>query len=291
MVSGVHRIVLFCNDTETSRDWYERAGFTYKRGYDGMHWFELGDGELLLHPGTPGAEDNRPTIHVAVPELDNTFERIRAADLRPVDHQQPGVTLEAPVQRPWGDREFELQDPDGQWWAFNQEPDRQEGVTQDVSASSLLEALDFLLEETFPGHPQPGNAFLDSGTSWWHTLDSISAEEASSAIVPGGTTIAGHLAHASFYLRIFREFDLGRTDPVDWDESWQVKQVDEEQWRALRKELDQEYQSVLSLIKERPGDWPTDRIGGAFGMVAHSAYHLGAIRQMVQVVRSRAVDD
>ena len=86
MVSGVHRIVLFCSDTEKSREWYQRAGFDYQRGYDGMYWFAVGDAELMLHPGNPGVDGNRPTIHVTVAGLDQTFERIRATGLEPGDH-------------------------------------------------------------------------------------------------------------------------------------------------------------------------------------------------------------
>jgi len=41
------------------------------------------------------------------------FARAVAEGLCPVDHQQPDVELDGPVARPWGDREFELEDPDG----------------------------------------------------------------------------------------------------------------------------------------------------------------------------------
>lgn len=159
-------------------------------------------------------------------------------------------------------------------------------MPQKPTVEQLLHALDFLLEESFPGHPQPGNAFLDSGTSWQQTLDSITVQEASTSVVPGGTTIAGHLAHTSYYLRVFQEFDAGRRERVDWEQSWQVSRVDEDRWRELREELDREYRAVLAVVRERPEEWPYERIGAAFGAVAHSAYHLGAIRQMVKVVRS-----
>lgn len=118
MISGLHHIVLFCNDTSRSMQWYEQVGFAFKRGYEGMYWFALGDGEIMLHSGGGGRHEGGPTIHVAVTALDELFARVKQAALRPLDHQQPGVSLEAPVVRPWGDREFELQDPDGQWWAF-----------------------------------------------------------------------------------------------------------------------------------------------------------------------------
>lgn len=120
MIAGFHHIVLFCTDTEASRGWYEQVGFVYKRGYRGMHWFELGDGEIMLHPGGGSAGVNAATVHVAVTALDELFERVRNAGLEPFDHQDPGARLEEPVVRPWGDREFELKDPDGRVWAFNE---------------------------------------------------------------------------------------------------------------------------------------------------------------------------
>lgn len=120
MIAGFHHIVLFCADTDASKAWYEQVGFTYKRGYQGMHWFALGDGEVMLHPGGSSADANAPTVHVAVTSLDELFDRVKSAGLQPFDHQNPGSSLAAPVVRPWGDREFELADPDGHVWAFTE---------------------------------------------------------------------------------------------------------------------------------------------------------------------------
>lgn len=123
MIQGFHHVVLFCKDTEVSKDWYERVGFVYKRGYEGMHWFALGDGEIMLHPGGPGVDSGTvglPALHVAVTELDTLFKHVKEDGLQPFDHQSPGGLLEAPVVRPWGDREFELTDPDGHRWAFTE---------------------------------------------------------------------------------------------------------------------------------------------------------------------------
>jgi len=120
MITGLHHIVLFCSDTAKSKDWYEQVGFAYKRGYEGMHWFALGHSEIMLHPGGGKQDEGAPTIHVATTALDELFARVKQAGLQPLDHQQPEVSLDAPVVRPWGYREFELQDPDGQWWAFTE---------------------------------------------------------------------------------------------------------------------------------------------------------------------------
>jgi len=119
-ISRLHHLVLFCADTERSRAFYEMLGFTYLRGYDGMYWFALGDAELMLHPAQPGEKVGAPVIHFATPDVDALFARVVAAGLQPLDHQNLGEPMQAPVVRPWGDREFELADPDGQWLAFTQ---------------------------------------------------------------------------------------------------------------------------------------------------------------------------
>lgn len=120
LITGLHHVVLFCRDTEASRGWYERAGFTYLRGYEGMHWFALGDAEVMLHPGGQGTSPGAPVLHAAVSDVRAAFDHVREQGLSPVDHQASGEPLAGPVTRPWGDEEFELQDPDGQWWAFTQ---------------------------------------------------------------------------------------------------------------------------------------------------------------------------
>ena len=113
MITGIHHIVLFCTDTDRSREWYLRAGFEYNRGYGGMHWVNAGPYELMLHPAADGPAGDAPHIHVATSDVDGLFDRAVDRGLIPMDHQQPDVPLDGPVTRPWGDREFELEDPDG----------------------------------------------------------------------------------------------------------------------------------------------------------------------------------
>ena len=120
MIKKVHHVVLFYSDVEAARQWFETTGFTYARGYGGMHWFELGDAEVMLHPAETPSGGSGLTIHVAVDDVRSSFAKVVAAGLAPFDHQVPGDVLLGPVTRPWGDREFELQDPGGHLWAFTQ---------------------------------------------------------------------------------------------------------------------------------------------------------------------------
>jgi len=121
MIKNLHHVVLFYPDVEAARQWFEAVGFTYARGYRGMHWFTIGDAEIMLHPSEASSGGSGLTIHVAVEDVRASFARVVAAGLVPFDHQSPGEGLAEPVTRPWGSREFELQDPGGHLWALTQD--------------------------------------------------------------------------------------------------------------------------------------------------------------------------
>ena len=117
-ISGLDHIVMYCTDTAASRTWYEAAGFAYLRGFDGMHWFAVGDAEIMLHPSPEGPAGRSQNITVAVPDIDAYFAEAVAKGLTPIHHEQPGVAISGPITQPWGDRLFEMCDPDGYVWGF-----------------------------------------------------------------------------------------------------------------------------------------------------------------------------
>ena len=61
-----------------------------------------------------------------------------------------------------------------------------------------------------------------------------------------------------------------------------------EEWQAIQDELRINYERIQTLIKSAPA-WPTEsEIAGAIAVVAHSAYHLGEIRQALCILRTKA---
>jgi hypothetical protein len=55
--------------------------------------------------------------------------------------------------------------------------------------------------------------------------------------------------------------------------------VTPEEWEALKASLRQSYDLIKSLINDT-AEWPNERlIGSAMGIIVHTAYHLGEIRQ------------
>jgi uncharacterized glyoxalase superfamily protein PhnB len=121
MFKGINNVVIFCSNTEASKAWYEKAGFTTKRAYEGMFWLDAGRGdEVMLHPTAEKPSGMRTVIHVAVADVRGLFKKVKANGLRPYDHQDPKKDISEPVTMPWGAIEFEMSDPDGTRWAFTQ---------------------------------------------------------------------------------------------------------------------------------------------------------------------------
>lgn len=151
-----------------------------------------------------------------------------------------------------------------------------------ISRQQFTAAVAYLLRETFEGSPegQP-SAYLDRGIGFFTTLDKLSAADVSREFA--GTTIAAQTEHAKFYLDRLCEFIGGRTERVNWEDSWLIETVNDAEWDALRQTVRRSYENLLRCLAAVE-DWTEDRTGMAIGMVAHTAYHLGAIRQIVKSI-------
>ena len=156
-------------------------------------------------------------------------------------------------------------------------------MSETIVTKDFVDDLFTLLVETFESPPRPGSAYLDQKAGLFDTLDAISAEQASRPIAEGGTSIAAQVEHTRFYLEVMEQFMNGRTEKVDWQESWQVEKVTPEAWERLKQDLKAAYESVTAKLKSIES-WGDDEIGDSMAMVVHTAYHLGAIRQMMRVV-------
>jgi enamine deaminase RidA (YjgF/YER057c/UK114 family) len=147
-----------------------------------------------------------------------------------------------------------------------------------ITKEHFLEGVAYLLLETFEGSPEgKGSAYLDRGVGIFNTLEKLSADEASYEF--HGTTIAAQTEHAKYYLDRICEFIQGRTERVNWDDSWLIETVNAAEWDALRESVKKSYENTLRSIATVE-TWDDTNLGMAVGMVVHTAYHLGAIRQI-----------
>lgn len=143
------------------------------------------------------------------------------------------------------------------------------------------------LEETFESRHH--GIYIDRGTSLFETLDPVTAEEASLRATERTASIAAHVRHVVFYVTVIERLLRGEeVGTLDWREIWENdRPVGAAEWDALRAELRREYDSVRSLYYDE-STWKREEAADEFVTIAlHTAYHLGAIRQALAVIRSR----
>jgi hypothetical protein len=142
-----------------------------------------------------------------------------------------------------------------------------------------------LLKETFEGPtPDSGSSYLEMGAGLFQTLDALTAEAASHAPCVGAPTIAAHCAHLAYYVRVNHNYAMGREQHVDWPSSWRLQQVGDPEWEELKGSIRREYDALIETLEslETRGD---QELGEILPIVAHTAYHLGAIRHAVKHLR------
>lgn len=154
-----------------------------------------------------------------------------------------------------------------------------------MESAHFTRALLALLDETFD---HVHGFYLDKNTSLFETLADITAAEASIPVGGGCATLAAQVSHTAFYLDVVeREVRNPASPRADWGEIWRtVNAVSPEEWDAIRTNLRQSYLRIQKLIEEAPLWSDADQIGGAMALVAHTAYHLGEIRQALCILRS-----
>lgn len=137
-----------------------------------------------------------------------------------------------------------------------------------------------LFREAFEGPPGPWTYFTDTreGTGALGTVGALTAAQASQQGGPSGSTIAGHVQHLVSSLALTTRMLRGETVQRDRSHSWTVSVVDDAAWTKLKADLKREYQNVLVAVGSHAA-WDEDALGVAIGGIAHTSYHLGAIRQ------------
>lgn len=142
-----------------------------------------------------------------------------------------------------------------------------------------------VLSEAVEGPQQSDwSIFIDQGTGVLQTLASLTARQVSQAPSPGHTTIVAHAEHMRFHLAGMNAFLRGENPKLDWAASWKITEYDEAGWQKLQHNLKSEYQTFRNFF-EQNAEWDARAVSGAIGLLAHVAYHLGAVRQLMKSVQ------
>lgn len=158
--------------------------------------------------------------------------------------------------------------------------------TNVITQDSFLEALRHLVTEAYLGPADPrGTWFVDNeaNSGFVGILDRVSAVQASvERGYPAGGSIASHAFHIRFALDLVIRANRGEPafENARWSESWSRNAVTASEWDELRTELRAQVGELVASLQPGP-QWSNPMmLTGSMAVVAHGAWHLGAIRQL-----------
>jgi len=161
-----------------------------------------------------------------------------------------------------------------------------------LEKAALTKAALALYDEGYSGpRSAKGTWFVDneSDCGFLGTVEKLSAEEASK---PAGErdslSIASHAGHLRYALSLANRAAKGENPYADanWPGSWTPREVSEAEWKTLVSSLRAEYAAFREAI-EKGELWDNeDMLTGTLGQICHGAWHLGAIRQALGLVKA-----
>ncbi len=154
-----------------------------------------------------------------------------------------------------------------------------DNISPQIFILQIVEEFQRVLRESFYGAEQAG-AFLDPGPNGLlPVLRKLSAQDASTPVA--GASIACHALHVAFSLDAFTDWIGGVRDiTYDWEQSWRKSEVRAEEWVFLLERLESQYQRLGDAIAANASR-DVKACWGMAGVLAHTAFHLGAIQVKV----------
>lgn len=155
----------------------------------------------------------------------------------------------------------------------------------EIPLATALQQVLAVLREAYEGPAHDWSYFTDTkpNTGMFGTLSAVTPVTASTPVA--GTSVAAHVYHINFAMEAAVAWIHGERTPRNWAESWRVTAVSDEEWALLLREMRRRYDALVAAVTTHALQ-TEEGIGEAIAAVAHAAYHLGAIRQKLAVLRT-----
>ncbi len=162
-----------------------------------------------------------------------------------------------------------------------------------IQKAMLTKAALTLYDEAYlgPADPKAGTWFTDNEPKcgFLGSIEALSAAEASKPLHQGEPlSLASHVDHLRFALDLANRSTRGE-DPyasARWARSWDTRTVDAAEWKTLVAALRKEYEDFRIALAAGLAWKAEDSMTGTLGLIAHGAWHLGAIRQALGLVKA-----
>lgn len=162
------------------------------------------------------------------------------------------------------------------------------GAAEPVPGEVLTRTLGALYRELLEGMPPGEPTWITSGGTeggLYGSIDDLTAQQASRDLE--GTTLAAQVEHVRWALQLVNDYFDGVAPTADWSASWLVSEVDDAAWERLRRDMRRTGDRLLSNLANRQRWNEGMNMQGAFASYGHTAYHVGAVRQ----IRKRLLED
>jgi len=156
--------------------------------------------------------------------------------------------------------------------------------------SDVKKATAVLFREVFNGVApgESGTWFVQGSEAIFNSVAELTAEEASRRVAGQPYSIGAHTVHLLYYLEHFNGHVRGDNPTADWEGSWKRQEFSDAEWAEVGRELKAAYRFGLTVYESEglpadEGQWTA-----TIANIAHAAYHLGAIRALMPIVRNPA---
>jgi catechol 2,3-dioxygenase-like lactoylglutathione lyase family enzyme len=103
-------------DFELSKQFYIDLGFDMGWSSDGLAYFHAGTASFLLQRFYVKEHADNFMMHMLVEDVESWWRHVESKDL----NAKYGVRVLPPADRPWGIRDFAVDDPTGVLWRIGQ---------------------------------------------------------------------------------------------------------------------------------------------------------------------------
>jgi hypothetical protein len=110
-----------------------------------------------------------------------------------------------------------------------------------------------------------------------------SAEDAAKSFGLNRPSVAWHVDHVRVCLAYTRHLLADEADTSDWPDPERVRAPSESEWDSIRSNLEGEYVALREFLQNKPF-WREPSLSAAINNIAHTAYHAGAVRQILKAI-------